>query len=58
MDELEEWIEEKLADITERLPSQAHDSHASFAWGWGFNIGYKQAMLDLSVFLDSRKEEG
>lgn len=53
MDELEKidkWLCNKLADIAKKLPNLAHSEPASFACG--FNIGYKQAMLDLNRYLD------
>jgi len=49
MDKVQEWIEEKLKEISQKLPTEVHENPASFACG--YNVGYKQAVLDLEKFL-------
>lgn len=51
---LPRWIDDKLKSVAEKLPSLVHTEPASFACG--FNIGYKQALLDLSLFLGHKME--
>ena len=51
MIEVQQFINQKLAEVAERLPSLVHTEPASFSCG--FNTGYKQALLDL----DKRLEE-
>jgi hypothetical protein len=46
---IELWIDEKLTEIGSKLPNQVHENPASFACG--FNMGYKQAVLDLQNFI-------
>lgn len=53
---LDDWIDSKLADIAEKLPKQVHTEPASFACG--YNVGYKQAMLDLERWLDKDEDVG
>ena len=53
MANLDTWISDKLQGIAHKLPSLVHSDPASFACG--FNSGYKQAMLDLSRFVDVEK---
>lgn len=52
---LQEWIDAKIENIAEKLPSLVHTEPASFACG--YNMGYKQAMLDLDRFLEDEAEE-
>lgn len=47
---LQDWIDENIADIAKKLPTLVHTEPASFLCG--FNTGYKQAMLDLDRFLE------
>ena len=49
MEKLQEWINERIEEISKRLPKQVHEDPASFACG--YNIGYKQAVLDLQNFI-------
>ncbi len=46
---IQEWIDSKLAEIATRLPTLVDADPASFSCG--FNVGYKQAMLDLDRLL-------
>jgi hypothetical protein len=46
---LQEWIDSKFAEIANKLPNLVHENPASFACG--FNVGYKQALLELDRFL-------
>lgn len=48
---LNEYINQKLKDIADKLPNLVHSEPASFSCG--FHSGYKQAMLDLDGFLQS-----
>lgn len=48
-----DWLNDKLADIATRLPSLVHEDPASFACG--YNAGYKQAMLDLEREMRSKE---
>lgn len=45
MDDIKEFINNKLAEIAKKLPTLVHTDPASFACG--FNMGYKQCLLDL-----------
>ena len=47
---LQEWIDDKFAEIAKKLPTLVHSEPASFACG--HNMGYKQALLDLDRFLE------
>lgn len=47
---LNDWIDGKLAEIANKLPSLVHSDAASFACG--FNTGYKQALLDLERMMN------
>jgi len=47
---LNQWIDSKLAEITNQLPTLVHQDPASFACG--YNTGYKNALLDLEKHLD------
>ena len=52
---LQDWIDEKIADIATKLPTLVYNEPASFACG--FNTGYKKAMLDLDRFLEDEATE-
>lgn len=52
---LQNWIDTKLADIAMTLPSQVLENPSSFKCG--FNMGYKQAMLDLDRKLEESIQE-
>lgn len=47
---LNSWIDEKIGEIANKLPSLVHTEPASFACG--YNVGYKSALLDLENRLD------
>ena len=47
---LQEWIDNKFALIAEQLPTLVHTEPASFSCG--FNMGYKQALLDLDRLIE------
>jgi hypothetical protein len=51
---LQEWIDEKIADIANKLPTLVHTEPASFSCG--YNTGYKQAMLDLDNIIEDGAE--
>lgn len=46
---INEWIGDKLKEVAKKLPSLVHTEPSSFACG--YNMGYKQALLDLDNFL-------
>jgi hypothetical protein len=48
---LNQWIDGKLHDIANKLPTLVHQDAASFACG--YNTGYKAALIDLEKRLDS-----
>lgn len=48
--DIQEWLDNKFADIATKLPSLVHEDPASFACG--YNMGYKQALLDLEKKLE------
>lgn len=52
---IQDWIDKKLTDIASKLPTIVYTDPASFAFG--FNVGYKEALLDLDKFLDEIKEQ-
>ena len=52
---LQEWIDDKFAEIAKKLPTLVHSEPASFACG--HNMGYKQALLDLDRFLEDEATE-
>lgn len=56
MAHLNNWIDEKLRDISRQLPSLIHTEPASFACG--YNEGYKQALLDFERKLNVLIELG
>jgi hypothetical protein len=47
---LNDWIDGKLAEIANKLPSLVHQDAASFACG--YNTGYKNALLDLERIMN------
>lgn len=49
---IRDWIAQKFQEIADKLPSMVHSDPSSFACG--FNSGYKQALIDLEVFMDDR----
>lgn len=51
---LNDWIDSKLAEIANKLPSLVHTEPASFACG--YSTGYKNAMIDLERFMNDIKE--
>ncbi len=53
--ELQEWIDFKLGLIALRLPRLVKEQPDSFSCG--HNMGYKQAMLDLSQALETDVDE-
>ncbi len=52
---LQDWIDNKFADIADKLPQLVHTEPASFACG--YNTGYKQALLELDRFLQDEATE-
>jgi hypothetical protein len=53
--ELQEWIDTKLGGIALRLPRLVKEQPDSFSCG--HNMGYKQALLDLSQQLETDIDE-
>jgi hypothetical protein len=51
---IHDWIEAKLAEIALKLPTLVHTEPASFSCG--FNVGYKQALLDLEHIIEDGAE--
>lgn len=51
---LNAWIDEKIGDIANKLPSLVHTEPVSFACG--YNVGYKSALLDLEHALEDMLE--
>jgi hypothetical protein len=47
---IQQWIDSKFAEIAKKLPNLVHENPSSFACG--YNVGYKQAMLELNIFLE------
>lgn len=47
---LNDWIDGKIADIANKLPTLVHTEPASFSCG--YNTGYKTALLDLERFMN------
>jgi hypothetical protein len=47
---LNQWIDNKLAQVATSLPSSIHQDPASFSCG--YNVGYKSALLDLEKELE------
>lgn len=54
MGKLNEWIDNKLADIGKKLPTLVHSDPASFACG--YNSGYKNCLLDIESFFEDQQE--
>lgn len=52
---LQEWIDSKFKLIASKLPTLVHTEPSSFACG--YNMGYKQAILDLDRFLEDESTE-
>ncbi len=48
---LNQWIDSKLADVGNKLPTSVYQDASSFACG--YTTGYKTALLDLEKELDS-----
>jgi hypothetical protein len=47
---IQDWINNKYADIASKLPTLVHTEPASFSCG--FNAGYKQALRDLENMIE------
>jgi hypothetical protein len=47
---VQDWIVEKLGEISTKLPTLVHAEPASFSCG--YNTGYKHALLDLERTLE------
>ncbi len=52
---LQEWIDSKFKMIADKLPTLVHQDPASFACG--YNVGYKQCLLELDRFLQDEITE-
>jgi hypothetical protein len=50
MKELRQWIDGKFAEIAKKLPALVEQDCGSFSCGHA--MGYKQALLDLDMFLE------
>lgn len=48
---LQDWMNRKLKEIAEKLPTLVHTEPASFSCG--YNVGYKHAILDLEREIES-----
>lgn len=55
LDEVQDWIDFKLSKIALSLPRLVKEQPDSFSCG--HNMGYKQAMLDLSQMLETDVDE-
>jgi len=55
MNDIEQWIDSKLADIAKKLPGLVHSDPASFACG--YNSGYKKALLELDMYVQESKNK-
>jgi hypothetical protein len=53
--DLQGWIDNKISEIAKQLTILLRDNPDSFKCGIAF--GYKQALLDLHVFLEDRITE-
>jgi hypothetical protein len=51
---LRDWIDEKLSEIAQKLPTLVHEEPASFACG--YNAGFKSALLELDRILEYEVE--
>lgn len=47
---IDEWLNEKLKEVAERLPTLVHQDPASFACG--YNSGYKSALIEMQDILN------
>jgi len=47
---VQDWINKKLKEIADKLPTLAHTEPASFSCG--YNVGYKNALLDLEHIIE------
>ena len=47
---LRQWIDKGFEDISKKLPALVHSAPGSFSCGHA--MGYKQALLDLDMFLE------
>lgn len=47
---IQDWINDKFEEIASKLPTLEHTEPASFSCG--FNVGYKQALLDLERYME------
>jgi len=47
-----DWADAKMSYIAKKMPSLVHTEPSSFACG--FNMGYKQALLDLENHLENK----
>lgn len=54
MGKLNQWIDDRLADIGKKLPTLVHSDPASFACG--YNSGYKNCLLDVENFFEECKD--
>lgn len=55
MKNIDEWMCDKFTDIATKLPVLVHTEPASFSCG--FNVGYKQCLLDFDRFLEKEATE-
>lgn len=55
LDEVQDWIDSKIEKIAVSLPRLVKEQPDSFSCG--HNMGYKQAMLDLSQALEADVDE-
>lgn len=49
MEAIKKWIDDKLLETENRLPSVKHNDPVTFSIG--YNYGYKLALLDLKKFI-------
>lgn len=47
---IQDWINHKLKDIAEKLPTLVHTEPASFSCG--YNAGYKKCLIDLEIIIE------
>lgn len=50
LQELERFVDLKIAEISKKMPDAVHENPASFACG--YNMGYKSALLDIERLLE------
>ena len=55
INDVQGWIDDRLAKVAEKLPTIVHTEPASFSCG--YNTGYKQCLLDLDRFIEEPKDE-